>query len=76
MVGHLPFANLTCEMALTIALKNGSVVSKLYILRSAHSPHEILSDIREVVWPWHIRVSEEVLLRIVRIITVTQKELE
>lgn len=32
IVGHLPFANLTCEMALIIALRSGSVVSKLYIL--------------------------------------------
>ena len=32
IVGHLPFANLTCETALTIALRNVSVVSKLHIL--------------------------------------------
>ena len=44
--------------------------------KSAHSPYEVLRDVRKVVRPRHIRVGKKVLLRVIRIITVSEKELE
>jgi len=42
IVGHLPFANLTCEMALTIALRDRSVVSRSYTPKCSLSARNTL----------------------------------
>lgn len=39
-------------------------------------PYEVLREITEVIRPRHIRMCEEVLVRVVRFIAIPQEELE
>ena len=41
-----------------------------------HLPYKVLREVAEVVRPRHVRMTEQVCLRVLWLIAVTQKELE